>query len=128
MKSNNQIEKISVIVPVFYEEDRIIGFLHHIKKIAAGEPAEIIVIDGDVHGSTIRKISPEAARTLRSAKGRGTQMNAGAAAAQGDILLFVHADNFLPEKAFGLIRETLKDEECCGGAFDLGIDSSRFLL
>ena len=55
-------------------------------------------------------------------------MNAGAASAQGDILLFLHADTVLPENAFGLIRETLQDEHCCGGAFDLRIDSPRFLL
>lgn len=128
MKSDNHADKISVIVPVLYEEDRINEFLSHIKKIAADEQAEIILIDGDVHGSTIRKILPKDARTLRSPSGRGTQMNVGAAAAQGDILLFLHADTFLPENAFELIRETLKDEECCGGAFDLGIDSSHFLL
>jgi len=55
-------------------------------------------------------------------------MNRGAEAAKGDILLFLHADTFLPEHAFRLIGEALGGPRFVGGAFDLGIDSPRLLL
>lgn len=128
MKFNDNMTKISVIVPVLHEEDGINALLRHVRDIAADEPIEIILIDGDPDGRTIKKIRSRDALTLRSPKGRGTQMNVGAASAQGNILLFLHADTILPENAFGLIREAIEDERYCGGAFDLGIESTRFLL
>lgn len=119
---------ISVIVPVIYEQDQIKMFLRHIKEISADEQAEIILIDGDPDGSTIAQISPDEALRLRSPKGRGAQMNAGAAAAQGDILLFLHADTFLPENAFKQIKKALEDGTRRCGAFDMDINGNHFLL
>lgn len=113
---------------MLHEEERIHSLLLHINKTAFHEKIEIIVIDGDPDGGTIMQISLKEVLTLLSPEGRGKQMNVGAAAAKGDILLFLHADTTLPQNAFSLIRKALEDETYCGGAFDLGIDSPNFLL
>lgn len=62
---------------------------------------------------------------MRSPKGRGAQMNRGAARAAGEVLLFLHADTRLPERAFESIMETSRDGRFAGGAFDLSIDNPR---
>jgi rSAM/selenodomain-associated transferase 2 len=119
---------ISVIIPVLHEEKEINTLLKHVHRIAKEESYEIIVVDGDFTGSTIQTIADEKIFTLSSAKGRGRQMNRGARAARGNILLFLHADTRLPERAFQQIREALEYTKYVGGAFDLGIHSKNFFL
>lgn len=118
----------SIIIPVLNEEDRIQSFLQHVKDISAGESVELIVVDADPAGSTLNKIRSGEATKLLSPGGRGMQMNRGVDAARGNVLLFLHADTFLPENALGHIKNALMDDTCVGGAFDLGIDSDRVLL
>ena len=55
-------------------------------------------------------------------------MNAGADVASGDILLFLHADTFLPDNALKKISSAMENEGYVGGAFDLGIDSSSLAI
>jgi len=55
-------------------------------------------------------------------------MNAGAAVARGEILIFLHADTILPDNALGKINRILRDPDYVGGAFDLKIDSDRLFL
>ena len=118
----------SIIVPVLNEKDGIQSFLQHVKDISAGESVEIIVVDAGPAGSTIKKIRSDEAMKLLSPKGRGIQMNRGADVAKGNVLLFLHADTFLPKNALGHIKNALMDDTYVGGAFDLGIDSGRILL
>ncbi|MGD0022790.1 MAG: TIGR04283 family arsenosugar biosynthesis glycosyltransferase [Smithellaceae bacterium] len=116
----------SFIIPVYREEEIInstIDHLMHLQKFAA---AEIIVADGDYEGSTLREISKANVKKILCPKGRARQMNCGAAKSSGDILIFLHADTRLPEKALKMIATLLEDETIVGGAFDLGIDSQRF--
>ena len=54
-------------------------------------------------------------------------MNAGAAAASGDILIFLHADTRLPADALPLISRAMRDSACWGGAFSLGISSPKWI-
>ena len=118
----------SIIVPVMNEEEGIQSFLQHVKDISAGESVELIIVDADPAGSTINKIRSGETMKLLSPGGRGIQMNRGADVAKGNILLFLHADTFLPENALCYIKNALTDDTCVGGAFDLGIDSERALL
>jgi len=118
----------SIIVPVMNEEEGIQSFLQHVKDISAGESVELIIVDADPAGSTINKIRSGETMKLLSPGGRGIQMNRGADVAKGNILLFLHADTFLPENALCYIKNALTDDTCVGGAFDLGIDSGRILL
>jgi rSAM/selenodomain-associated transferase 2 len=55
-------------------------------------------------------------------------MNAGATLASGDILVFLHADTFLPTNALLLIQKTLQNKQFVGGAFTLKIQSTKFFL
>jgi rSAM/selenodomain-associated transferase 2 len=128
MKVRKKNPAFSIIIPVLNEEDGIESFLQHLKDISAGESVELIVVDADPAGSTINKIRSGEAMNLLSPRGRGMQMNRGADIANGNVLLFLHADTFLPQNALGYIKNALMDDTYIGGAFDLGIDSGRILL
>jgi rSAM/selenodomain-associated transferase 2 len=121
----NKNPAISVIIPVLNEARSINDVISHVRSQAAIDAVEIIVVDGDPAGNTIRAISHPGIITAVAGKGRGSQMNHGAARAMGDILLFLHADTFLPVNAFDLIRKCMEIPGHAGGAFDLGIDTKR---
>jgi rSAM/selenodomain-associated transferase 2 len=123
--SRNSNPSISVIIPVLDEAQGINDVIAHIRSQAAVDAVEIIVVDGDPAGSTIRAISHPGIITAVAEKGRGSQMNCGAIRATGHILLFLHADTFLPPNAFTRIRNCMEVTRHAGGAFDMGIDSER---
>src|ERR1039458_9285807 len=106
---------ISIVVPVYNEEAAIGGLLDN---LGAQGFAEVIVVDG---GSTDRtaELASQRARFLRSEMGRGAQMNAGAAAASGETLLFLHADVRLEEGSLDEIRRAMEDAAIVGGNFDI---------
>lgn len=113
----------SVIIPVLHEEAAIGGAVERIRALARAHATEIIVVDGDPDGGTLRVIPDGVVRKVLSARGRGSQLNRGAKAASGEILLFHHADTILPPDAFDRIAKLLSDRAIAGGAFDLRIDS-----
>ena len=116
---------ISVIIPVLNEAASINGLISHLRSHAPVDTVEIIVVDGDPAGSTIKAISHPAVIPAVAATGRSIQMNHGAARASGDALLFLHADTLLPTGAFARIRETFRNANCSAGCFELGIRSDR---
>ena len=124
----DRVPELSLVIPVLSEAESINENIRHIRELNADGTAEIIVVDGDPSGSTIRTIKAEDVRTAVAAKGRARQMNHGAALATGDILLFLHADTRLPSGAFALIRSTMNDKRFVGGAFDLGFDTKRAIF
>lgn len=118
----------SVIIPVLHESKIINTLLDSLKLFKKDEAVEIIVVDGSPTQDTLDAISAKDIRKYSSPQGRGRQMNEGAAHATGEVLVFLHADTFLPSNAFSLITTTLEDERFVGGAFTLGIQSQNFLL
>jgi len=106
---------ISIVVPV-YNEEATIGEL--LDNLCVQGLAEIIVVDG---GSTDRtvEIASARARLIRSEMGRAAQMNAGAAAACGEISLFLHADVRLEAGSFEQIRRAMQNPAVVGGNFDI---------
>jgi len=121
--------KISVIIPVFREQGITALLDDLLRRSDAGEASDanglqIIVVDGAPEGDTLSRILQYPVLRLASPPGRGTQQNTGAAAASGDVLLFLHADTILPENAFTLIRQTMSDNAICGGAFSLRYEPS----
>jgi rSAM/selenodomain-associated transferase 2 len=129
MSSMNSLSNsISVIIPVLREGDRINELITDIHARSNGHPHEIIVVDGDPAGGTIRRIEDRAVIVAHAKQGRASQMNHGASLATGGILLFLHADTMLPPDAFTLIRNALVDPRVVGGCFNLGIDSGRILF
>ncbi|MBS0014050.1 MAG: glycosyltransferase, partial [Desulfobacterales bacterium] len=83
---------VSVIVPVLNEGGTINRTIRHLSDACRGAAAEFIIVDGDPAGSTIHCLGNRQAKTLVAPAGRASQMNAGAEAAKGGILFFVHAD------------------------------------
>mgnify|MGYP000962100327 FL=1 len=116
---------VSVIVPVLHEAGRLDALIDHVRKTAGAEPVEIILVDGSPDGESIGTVTRGGVTLLTAPAGRARQMNAGAAAATGDFLLFLHADTRLPAGAFRRIAETLSDGRHGAGAFDLRYDSER---
>ncbi|MFQ5682912.1 MAG: TIGR04283 family arsenosugar biosynthesis glycosyltransferase [Candidatus Binatia bacterium] len=113
---------ISVIIPAL-NEDKSIGWT--LEALGSLLPDEIIVVDG---GSTdrTRTIARQKGALLISAPcGRALQMNRGAEAARGDVLLFLHADTQLPASALRDVRSALSDPRCVGGRFDVRLDGGR---
>jgi rSAM/selenodomain-associated transferase 2 len=106
---------ISIIVPVYNEEAFIGRLLHNLDSEAC---AEVIVVDG---GSTDRTVAlaSQRARLVHSRMGRAVQMNAGAAAASGEILLFLHADVLLGRGAVDEICQAMENAAIVGGNFDI---------
>jgi uncharacterized protein len=122
--------KLSIIIPVLHEGDRIGSCLDRLAQIAEDISYEVILSDGDPQGSTLSALAPQHADVVgvRSPSGRGPQLNAGAKVSRGKILLFLHVDAELPARALHQILETCKQPEWVGGAFDLAIASPRFSL
>jgi rSAM/selenodomain-associated transferase 2 len=119
--------QLSIIVPVLDEADHISSALTALAPLRASG-AEIIVVDGGSADNTVALATPLADRMIASARGRATQMNAGAAVARGDVLLFLHADTRLPVDADRLILEGLARSRRAWGRFDVTIDSEHPLL
>lgn len=121
------ITTFSIIIPVLHESDGIHSLIYRLRKQHAHERIEIIVVDGSAEKDTINAIDNKEIITLVSGAGRAQQMNAGAARARGEILIFLHADTRLPSSALAAIRAALANRHYVGGAFDLGICSDRLV-
>lgn len=117
--------RISIIIPAYNEIAVIRRTLAHLRALPLSQACEIVVVDGHPDRTTLAVIPDGAARKIASPKGRGRQMNAGAREAGGDILLFLHADTFLPEGGIESVLRAMTAPDVVAGAFDLGIDSSR---
>ncbi|HEY3197403.1 MAG TPA: TIGR04283 family arsenosugar biosynthesis glycosyltransferase [Nitrospirales bacterium] len=113
---------ISVIIPTLNEAPAIEDTLNRLRHPAF---SEILIVDGGSQDETLARAartSPKA-RLLSSPKGRARQMNNGAAASTGEILLFLHADTLLPATAADDITAALQDSRIIGGRFDIRLDT-----
>ena len=119
---------ISIVVPVLGEGPGLASLPDRVREAAGGEPHELIVVDGDPQGSSIRRMDHASALLLALGSdqipSRARQMNLGAARSSGDVLLFLHADTDLPPGALGPVRGCLANGLAVGGAFSLGFDDS----
>jgi rSAM/selenodomain-associated transferase 2/rSAM/selenodomain-associated transferase 1 len=118
---------LSIIMPVLDEAAGIAATLAPLQAWRA-HGTEIILADGGSRDGTPEAAGPWVDRVVHAPCGRARQMNAGAAAAQGDILLFLHADTVLPPGADELVRAALAGGRHAWGRFDVRLDSERPLL
>lgn len=117
------MSRLSIIVPALDEAAGIAACLAPLQPMRA-RGAEVIVVDGGSSDETAGLARPLADCVITAARGRGAQMNAGAARAGGDILLFLHADTQLPPAAPELVAAAIA-EGACWGRFDVRIAGTR---
>ncbi len=118
---------LSVIIPAINEAETISGALQALADLRA-RGVEIVVVDGGSTDATIDLARPFADQVISAPRGRARQMNAGAAQARGDLLLFLHADCRLPPAADRLIVDGLNRERKTWGRFDVTISGTHPLL
>lgn len=114
----------SIIIPVLNESRRIVGLLTELKSNVSGEDVEVIVVDGGSDDDTQQLVLDQSIVVVDSRRGRAAQQNAGALAASGDILVFLHADTMLPPHALSMISAALDGSKHAWGRFDVAFDST----
>jgi rSAM/selenodomain-associated transferase 2 len=113
--------KLSIVMPVLEEAANIEAALRALLPLRA-RGAEVIVVDGGSSDATLALARPLADGVLVAPRGRAAQMNAGAAAARGELLLFLHADTHLPPEADRLVHDGLARSGKTWGRFDVRIE------
>ena len=111
---------ISVIIPTLNEEKALPATLNSL--ISQADPIEIIVVDGGSDDRTLEIIKEYAQQHsfihyLKTAAGRGLQMNKGATKASGNWLLFLHADTLLPNTGIAKIEQITHQKNIIAGCF-----------
>lgn len=117
---------ISIIIPVLNEAASIRRVLDRVRSLP-GNP-EVIVVDGGSVDSTLALSTAMADKVLSAPRGRANQMNAGAGAASHEVLLFLHADTFLPDDATSMVARGLACGRYRWGRFDVHIDGRPRML
>ena len=108
--------QLSIIIPTLNEESGISACLAALQPLR--EHVEIIIADGGSRDNTRALAAPLADQLINASLGRARQMNAGAAHARSDILLFLHADTLLPQQALHSISRGIA-EGFHWGRFDI---------
>jgi rSAM/selenodomain-associated transferase 2 len=117
---------ISIVIPVLDEAEAIGASLAALQAFRAAG-AEVIVVDGGSRDATRSIAGPLADFVIEAPRGRASQMNAGAAASRGDVIVFLHADTLLPPNALDAIAASL-DGRHVWGRFDVTILGSAMLM
>lgn len=119
--------KLSIIVPVLNEAQELPLLLERLLPLAR-HGCELIIADGGSEDCSVEIVQFAGCTLVRAPRGRARQMNAGAAGASGEILLFLHADTQLPDGAALLIAQTLSDCTYQWGRFDVCIAGRPLML
>ncbi len=116
--------KVSVIIPVLNERDCLPATLAPLK--IQDWIHEVIVVDGGSTDGTLEWLRPQSGvRIVEAPAGRGIQLNAGAGAATGDALIFLHADSRLPRDTGERLKRALDSPQVAGGCFFVRFASCR---
>ncbi|MGD9112482.1 MAG: TIGR04283 family arsenosugar biosynthesis glycosyltransferase [Desulfobacterales bacterium] len=125
ISDSSKVISISVIIPTLNEAETIHATLCVLQKKSN---LEMIVVDGGSQDNTVELAASVGAKVLITSPSKAVQMNTGAAAASGDILLFLHADTRLPVNFERHILSAAHQNGFCAGAFRLSIDSNLSAL
>ncbi len=120
---------ISIVIPTYNEAEGIADLVRYLRQAAGpAESFEIVVADGGSTDATRQRAAKAGAAVLVSPrKGRGAQMNAGAAVTRGDILYFLHADSYPPAGFTRDIREAVRGGYG-SGCYRLSFDRRHWFL
>ena len=125
----SEAPRLSIVIPALDEARSIGATLDAARRVGAG--VEVIVVDGGSADATAEVARGRGARVIHGERGRGAQMHAGALAARGEVLWFLHADTLAPPDAFERICEVLADPRAVGGNFRVSFDgvsaAARFM-
>jgi len=113
--------RISVVIPTLDEEASI---ARAIRSCREAGPCEVVVVDGGSRDRTVAIARGWADAVTVASRGRAAQMNAGAAVARGEVLLFLHADTLLPVGSVPSVLGALQDPAVIGGAFRVRLAAS----
>lgn len=119
--------KLSIVMPVLDEAPEIEAALQALAPFRQ-RGVEIIAVDGGSRDGTADLARALADRVIAAPRGRSLQMNAGGAAAQGDVLLFLHADTRLPDGADRLVIDGLARSGRSWGRFDVRITGGGLFI
>ncbi len=129
---------ISIVLPALNEEVALPGTIASLSRQSGAPPFEVILADGGSNDRTVPTFARLTgdwssrglgARVVASGRtGRAVQMNAGAAAARGSVVLFLHADTALPDGALRAVAAAMADGEVSGGGFALAYSERGTLL
>jgi rSAM/selenodomain-associated transferase 2 len=125
MSTDQKTSNISIIIPTRNEADSIGRLLPELLAISG---VELLVVDGGSTDNTADIAKSYGVQVLSISPGKATQMNAGAEAAHGDILLFLHSDTKLAPGFVEQVRSALNQPGVSAGAFKLSIDGQGFGL
>jgi len=112
--------RVSVVIPVLNEAESIARTLKQLHQAGLWQR---IVVDGGSEDDTVSLAHLYAEVVTTSQRGRARQMNAGALVAEGEVLLFLHADTELPQGSLRMISDALKNPQIVGGRFDVRLDA-----
>jgi rSAM/selenodomain-associated transferase 2 len=121
------VAQISIIIPALNEAAGIGATLAALQPLRS-RGHDVIVVDGGSEDGTPELARPLADRVIAAPRGRASQMNAGAAEARGDVVLFLHADTVLPADADRTVLEGLATTRLLWGRFDVRIAGRHPLL
>jgi rSAM/selenodomain-associated transferase 2 len=113
--------RISVVIPAWREAAVIADSV----RAAAAIGDEVIVADAQSADATAKLAESAGATVVQAERGRGTQLHAGASAARGDVLLFLHADARLEPQAREALLSALSDPDVIGGNFRVAFVPAR---
>lgn len=125
MSTDPKTFSISIIIPACNESQNI---SRHLPGLFADSGIEVLVVDGNSSDGTAAAAEALGARVLRADPDRASQMNIGAGAARGDILLFLHADTSLAPGFASQVRAALEEPGVAAGAFRFSIAGSGWGL
>jgi rSAM/selenodomain-associated transferase 2 len=120
-------QQLSVIIPALNEAECIRELCAALQPLRS-RGHEVILVDGGSDDQTLALGEPLVDRTLCSARGRALQMQAGAAAANGTILWFLHADTGVPDNPDQLILAALENDRTDWGRFDVLLSDKHVVL
>ena len=125
MSIDRKTSNISIIIPTLNEAETVGTLLSQLQGLAG---VEVIVVDGTSHDETAAVVEKSGAKLIQTSADRALQLNKGAEAAQGDILLFLHSDTKLAPGFVEQVRDTLDQPGVSAGAFRLSINGQGFGL
>lgn len=127
MSNQGRKPRVSAVIPVLNEAQTLPRTLTSITTQVPA-PVEVVVVDGGSTDGSDRIAGVEGVRVISTRPGRGGQLQVGARAASGDVLLFLHADTRLPSGAVPAIIHLLENDAVVGGRFRLRFPHRHPLL